>query len=180
MSDADEVEKWYKLFVSGAITEEEFAAKKRQILGISASSGNETEHAIEPKIGSLLVRLVSDLDKLINQYGPFRVLDATEAQEVDEGLVWTQVEGSEYVGIKQGYFENDSDMYYLAAHACSDDHGVITTDAFFECEFCDDNDEDCPECEGSRLIFIDIEAIVLEKKIDFESPEAIWSQRSPG
>lgn len=33
-SEADELAKWHKLFESGVITEEEFAQKKKQILGI--------------------------------------------------------------------------------------------------------------------------------------------------
>lgn len=33
-SDADELAKWHKLFISGVITEDEFVIKKRQILGI--------------------------------------------------------------------------------------------------------------------------------------------------
>ena len=180
MSDADEVQKWHNLFQSGAITEDEFLKKKEQILGISPSSGNESKDSIDPEIASLLVRLVSDWDKINNDFGPFRIWDESGAAEMDEALIWTEVYGSSYTGIQQGYFENETEVYYLAAQPSSDDLGAITTDAFFECEFCVDNDEDCPECGGTGLILIDIKAIVRDKKVDLNSAEAIWSQRSHG
>lgn len=147
------------------------------------SSPEQTISSLNPERSALLIRLVNDYKNAWDRFGPFQIVDERKAGEVDPHLVWTQVEGSEYLAMLGGLpvRESETGWYFIANRPFSDnDEFLITECAYFECETCDGDLEECASCQESGNVCLDIQEIVLRSGVSFDSAEEIWSQRVPG
>jgi hypothetical protein len=53
---------------------------------------------LNPERSALLIRLVNDYKNAWDRFGPLHIVDEVQASEMDPHLVWTQVEGCNWLG----------------------------------------------------------------------------------
>ena len=122
------------------------------------------------------------------EFGPLEFVmpgDIAEARSHDPHRVWTLRSPSNDSFITNGCFDTDDlEGFYVAAKACPNDLGtVFAFDVLgFDCDDCDDEDEaeDCLSCQGTQLVFIDLQEVIKRGEVDLNSGDAIWTQRVPG
>jgi len=149
----------------------------------SASSTAVDSSDLDPEVASLVARLVTDYAAFLGRYGPLESLDEEDVDHVDPALVWSEVEGSEYIALVNGYADHDdcTGWYYQASQPFDGDQLLLfTTVAYLGCEYCEDDPDECTGCQGSGTVALEIEEIVARSKTDIGSAAEIWSQRVPG
>lgn len=99
-----------------------------------------------------------------DRFGLFQNVDEVRASEVNPHLLWTQVEASECTATLNGLIETESatGWYFIANRLFSDNDEFLITDcAYFECETCEGDFEECVSCQESGNVCLDIQEIVL-------------------
>jgi hypothetical protein len=135
-----------------------------------------------------LVGYAEQREAIDEQYGPLEFVmpgDLDEVKNLNPALVWTLRAPENDSFITNGYFNTDDlEGFYIASKPCLEPLGTLfAVDVLgFDCEDCEDEDqaESCLSCQGTQLVFIDLQEVVKRREVNLGSAAAIWSQRVPG
>jgi hypothetical protein len=135
-----------------------------------------------------LVKVIAKRKAIEENYGPLEFImpgDVEEAQMQNPALIWTLRSPENDSFLTNGFFATDDvEGFYKAAKPCLEPLGTIFAEEVlgFDCEDCEDEEsaEKCLSCQGSQMIYIDLQEIVARGEVDLNSGSEIWSQRVPG